>query len=200
MPRMGQRSCLYRCIVADPPWPLKMAPTQSPGARKVSRPGKWNGGNTPRSEVVGTIPYKTMTLEEILSLKVPADRDCHLYLWTINKFVEESYRVARFWGFRPIQLLTWCKAPMGLGFGGAFCNTTEFVLFCRRGSLRAQRRVDTTWWRWSRHGHSVKPDEFFEIVESVSPGPRLEMFARRRRPGWDAFGDEVEGSIEIRGK
>ena len=83
---------------------------------------------------------------------------------------------------------SWCKPPSGGGPGGAFANTTEFVLFCRRGHLAHQARVDSTWWEWPRIGHSVKPPAFMDLVEQVSPGPYVELFARAPRLGWDSWG------------
>lgn len=140
-----------------------------------------------------------MTLDEIAALPIAslADDNAHLYLWTTNAFLERTYDVARAWGFRPSQLLTWAKAPRGLGMGGAFTNTTEFVLFARRGSLKPLTRTDSSWWNWKRGKHSAKPDAFFDVVEAVSPGPYLELFARRKRLGWDSWGNEVESDIAL---
>jgi N6-adenosine-specific RNA methylase IME4 len=134
-----------------------------------------------------------MTVDEIASMPVAdvAEKDAHLYLWTINAHLEAAYDVARAWGFRPATLLTWCKAPMGLGLGGTFCNTAEFCLFARRGTLNAKCRVDRTWWQWKRGRHSAKPEAFQDMVETVSPGPYLELFARRLRLGWTVWGNEV---------
>lgn len=151
------------------------------------------------------LPYETMTLDEIRRLPVSdlADDNAHLYLWTTNRFLEDAYKTARIWGFRPAQLLTWCKPPMGVGFGGAFTTTTEFVIFARRGSLAHLQRADSSWWQWSRPyenghiAHSAKPDAFLDLVESISPEPRLEMFARRARLGWDYWGDESLGTVEM---
>ena len=92
----------------------------------------------------------------------------HLYLWTTNKYVESAYAIARAWGFRPSSLLVWCKKPRGVGLGGIFKLTAEFVLFCRRGNLEPIRNIPTTWYVWPRGKHSRKPDEFYEMVESVT--------------------------------
>jgi N6-adenosine-specific RNA methylase IME4 len=146
-----------------------------------------------------------MTIADIAALPVAdfAEADAHLYLWAINAHLEASYSVARAWGFRPAQLLVWAKTPRGLGLGGAFTSTTEFVLFARRGSLRAIARTESSWWNWKRPedrtgpSHSRKPDGFLDMVEQVSPGPYLEMFARRARFGWDYFGDESLGTAEM---
>lgn len=111
---------------------------------------------------------------------------------------------AEAWGFKPSTLLTWCKPPMGLGLGGTFVNTTEFVIFARRGSLKAQERVPSTWWEWSRPyigrggpTHSAKPEAFLDLVERVSPAPRLEMFARRNRLGWHTWGNQSLEHVEV---
>lgn len=193
----------YSTIVADPPWPMPETGKTSrgetdskgvytaKGGRQVD--GTWWGRH--RGGTV-KIPYSIMLLDEISALPVIelADSRCHLYLWTTNRFLEATYQIARAWGFRPSQLLTWCKPPMGIGFGGAFTTTTEFVLFARRGDLPALDRVDSSWWEWSRvyingHiAHSAKPPAFLDLVETVSPGPFVELFARQPRLGWDSWG------------
>jgi N6-adenosine-specific RNA methylase IME4 len=134
-----------------------------------------------------------MTLEDIAGLPVSdmADKDAHLYVWTVNRHLEATYGIIRGWGFRPSTTMVWCKAPMGLGMGGAFTLTTEYVILARRGNLKHVGKVDSSWWQWKRGPHSQKPDAFIDLVEQVSPGPYLEMFARRQRMGWDAWGDEV---------
>ena len=124
----------YRTIVADPPW-------------EVGRGPEWasNGPSRP-------LTYPTMTVEEIAALPVAglAERRAHLYLWTVNAFVEDAYEVARHWGFRPSTLLTWCKRPHGIGLGGAYVLTTEHVLFARRGVLPASERIPTNWWEMAQ--------------------------------------------------
>lgn len=166
----------FKTIVADPPWDQRRGP-----------PWSSNLASLP-------LPYQTMSVEQIAALPVQeiTDDSAHLYLWTTNKYVESAYGVCRSWGFKPSCLLTWCKKPHGMGIGGTFIQTTEFILFCRNGTLPAMRRIDTTWWQWTRRKHSEKPHEFMSIVESVSPPPRVELFARNRRDGWAAWGNEVE--------
>jgi N6-adenosine-specific RNA methylase IME4 len=147
-----------------------------------------------------------MTLQEIAALPVGdlAEPDAHLYLWVTNKYVPDGYEIARSWGFRPVTLLTWCKEPMGIGLGGAFTQTTEFVIFARRGRDVRTTRVDRTWWRWSTRGadgkhsaNSTKPDGFLDMVEQVSPGPYVELFARRARFCWDYWGDQSLGTATL---
>jgi N6-adenosine-specific RNA methylase IME4 len=161
------------------------------GSYESRKAGNWD------KEKVRPLPYQQMTVDEIASLKVPAAKDAHLFIWTVNKYIEATYRIARTWGFDPVCLLTWIKAPMGIGLGGTFCSNTEFVLFSRRGNLKAKRKIDTRWWGWSRGPHSAKPEEFQTIVESVSPGPYLELFARRKRDGWACWGNEISSDVEI---
>lgn len=169
----------YRTIVADPPWDVKAGPG-------------WNSNGRSRDLV-----YPTMTVDEIAALKVPAADDAHLYLWTINAYVVQAYMIARAWGFKPSTLLTWCKQPNGLGLGGAFSLTTEHVLFCRRGKLAAVNRYDSSWFQWPRGVHSAKPEAFLDLVEIVSPGPYLELFARRQRLGWDTWGNESLCHVDL---
>lgn len=182
----------YRTIVCDPPWPL-----EATGPRTHPENGGWASGT--HDGLASAVPYDVLTVEEIASLPVRdlADSAAHLYLWTFGRFIEDAYDVARLWGFRPSALLTWCKAPMGLGFGGTFVPTTEQVLFARRGILTATQRLDTSWFHWPRSSHSRKPEAFIDLVESVSPGPYLEMFARRNRLGWDTWGNEALNHVDL---
>jgi N6-adenosine-specific RNA methylase IME4 len=140
-----------------------------------------------------------MDLDAISALPVRdlAAKDAHLYLWTTNAYLERAHGVARAWGFTPRITLVWCKKPKGLISGATYVIATEFVLFCRRGSLRAQHRIDRNWWEWTRGAHSQKPEAFQDMVEQVSPGPYLELFARRHRLGWSVWGDEVGSSIDL---
>jgi N6-adenosine-specific RNA methylase IME4 len=170
----------FRTIVADPPWQVKRgAPQGRPnGVQMASQP----------------LPYPTMTVDEIAAMPVAgvADKDAHLYLWTINRYVEQAYAVARAWGFAPSTLLVWAKTPKGLALGGTYALATEFCLFARRGTLTAARREESNWWHWKRGRHSAKPEAFQDMVETVSPGPYLELFARRHRRNWVCWGNEVE--------
>jgi N6-adenosine-specific RNA methylase IME4 len=176
----------YRTIVADPPWRYK--------GTLPAPPHRYERGGG-RSE----IPYGTMTVEEIAALPVAewAEKDAHLYLWTTNTHIAHAWKIAKAWGFEYSTLLTWCKAPRGLIGGATFTICTEHVLFCRRGTLKATERLQRNWWEWSRTPHSAKPEAFLDIVEQVSPGPYLEMFARRARFGWDYWGNESLGTAEV---
>jgi len=178
----------YETIVIDPPWRIDLA-RRKPHRAKGSAFG----------EYIPQLIYQTMSDEEIIATKPPIAKTAHLYIWTVNAKVETAYKLAREWGFKPASLLVWAKTPMGVGLGGTFCNTTEFCLFARKGTHKAMSRVPSTWWNWKRGKHSVKPQEFYSMVESVSPGKRLEMYARKQRNGWDVWGNEVRGDVLIGG-
>ena len=175
----------YRTIVADPPWHYD-------GTTGVNR-GRNAGGRKP------LLPYRTMTVEQITALPVRslAETNAHLLLWTTNRYVLAAYRVAEAWGFRPSTLLAWCKPPVGIGPGGVFAMTTEYVLYARRGMPEHLSRQASTWWQWPRAEHSTKPDAFLDLVEATFPGPYVELFARRARFGWAYWGDESLGTAEM---
>lgn len=173
----------YGTIVADPPWPVRQPPKEF-GAK----------GNAP-------LPYDSMSLSDIARLPVGelAADTSHLYLWTVNRFLRESFDVMDAWGFRFSMLLTWCKEPLGDGPGWEFSSSAEYVIFAKRGTgvwprPEHERR---NWWVWPRGRHSAKPEAFQDIVEQVSPGPYLELFARRKRLGWDVWGNEVDSDVEM---
>jgi N6-adenosine-specific RNA methylase IME4 len=162
----------YKTIVADPPWHYEQ------------------GGPTTGWGPLRPPPYSSMGVEEICNLPVRSlyDGDAHLWLWTTNGYLDDSYDVIRAWGFKPSQILTWCKPPRGIGPGGAFSNTTEFLHYCWRGKSAPAARYDTTWFQWTRGPHSVKPPAAMDLIESISPSPYLELFARAPRMGWDSWG------------
>jgi len=186
----------YRTIVADPPWAYDEGwPDASTSPLSAFNRGVAPQGRQKRVD----LPYGSMTVEAISALPVLAlaDDDAHLLLWTTNRYVAASYGVASAWGFRPSQLLTWCKSRRGLGPGGVFANTSEFILYARRGKPEHTQRQDSTWWQWPRGPHSAKPDAMLDTIEATFPGPYVELFARRARFGWDYWGDQSLGTAEM---
>jgi len=170
----------YSIIYADPPWEVMAGSKQS--------------RQTGDSHKSLKLSYPTMALDEIKKLPVKsiAGKNCLLFLWTINKYLEQSYEVARAWGFKPGTMLVWDKTPKGIGLGGTFTLANEYLLFSRRGTVKANQRVKGNHWHFPREKHSKKPDFFRElIVETFGDLPRIELFARRERPGWDVWGNEV---------
>ncbi|MEO0964752.1 MAG: MT-A70 family methyltransferase [Planctomycetota bacterium] len=180
------RACGGLCaqtILADPPWQFtnrtgKVAPEH----RRLSR-------------------YETLSLTEIAGLPVceaVADT-CHLYLWVPNALLPQGIEVMQSWGFKYKTNIVWHKVrkdggPDGRGVGFYFRNTTEMLLFGIRGSMRTlapgRRQVNII--KTRKREHSRKPDEQYELIESCSPGPYLEMFARGSRPGWNAWGNQSD--------
>ena len=181
----------YKTIVIDPPW----------------RYGKWGKGSSNALysdkyfNVSKELPYDWMTLQQIKELPINslADENCEVYLWTTQKYLPHTFDLLKEWGLKYCQILTWCKKPMGTGQGGVYCPTTEFLILSRKGKMPKVKRVDSTWWEVKRawKSHSKKPEFFQDMIETVSEFPRLEMFARREREGWDVFGNEVENSISL---
>jgi len=172
----------YRTVVTDPPWQPTMAITNG-GAPKAS----------PQRQ------YDTLTVAEIIALRPRLASQAHLYVWCVAQHVDWGYEVARAWGAEPIILLTWRKP--GVGTGRFQCNT-EHVLVSRVGSRhgnpfgqggRHAPATNGTCFDWPRGRHSAKPVEFFDLVESLSPKPRLEMYARAPRRGWAVWGNQAEG-------
>lgn len=161
----------YCTLVADPPW--RYGNTSTRGAAEDH--------------------YPTMSIEELGKLSVEVDEwaapDCHLYLWATNNFLREAFEVVAAWGFEYKTLLTWVKPQIGMG--NYFRARTEHVLFALRGSAPTARRDISNVVEADRTQHSRKPDAFYDLVEAQSPGPYLEMFARRRRLGWDNWGNEA---------
>lgn len=172
---------LYRTIVADPPWAQPMI-------------GKWKVAKHKRPDV---LPYPTMTLPAIEALPVAsfADEGAHLWLWTTNAFLEPAFSVMRAWGFTYLTTVTWCKPS---GAGAYFASTTQHCLF---GYYRKCRfplaRWQPTHFTASVRRHSQKPEQFYDLVERVSPAPRLELFARQKRLSWSSWGNEVASDIEM---
>lgn len=172
---------LYRTVVADPPW--RYGNTSTRGAAENH--------------------YPTMTIEELCDLETNGRRvadcvadDAHLYLWVTNNFLREAFAVLDAWGFAYKTCLTWVKPQMGMG--NYFRGSTEHILFGVRGSLRTAERNLVNWFEAPRAKHSAKPDCFYDLVEKASPGPYLELFARRARLGdWHYWGNESLESAEM---
>jgi N6-adenosine-specific RNA methylase IME4 len=143
-----------------------------------------------------------MELAEIEALPVAAHAEdtAHLYLWVPNALLPDGLAVMRAWGFQYKSNLVWHKIRKdggsdGRGVGFYFRNVTELLLFGVRGrnarTLAAGRRQVNLLGTRKRE-HSRKPDEFYDLIEACSPGPRLEIFARGARPGWRVWGNEAE--------
>jgi N6-adenosine-specific RNA methylase IME4 len=181
----------FSTILADPPWRFtnrtgKVAPEH----RRLDR-------------------YSTLDLESICRVDVAsiASKNAHLYLWVPNAMLPDGLRVMESWGFRYISNIIWAKrridgGPDGRGVGFYFRNVTEIILFGVRGSMRTlpPARSQVNMIESRKREHSRKPDEQYDLIESCSPGPFLELFARHPRAGWTVWGDEADVDILPRGR
>ncbi len=199
----------YRTLYADPPWAERGAGQCVRGAQKH---------------------YALLNTAEICALRVDgraveslAENDAHLYLWVTNNFLPDGLAVMKAWGFNYKTIITWGKNRIGLG--QYFRGQTEHVLFGVRGCLpykvekgtvkkiptmfpgieeevigEDKRLQGTTLILAARGEHSTKPEEFREMIERVSPGPYIELFARRPMPGWDVWGSESGSAALFEGE
>jgi N6-adenosine-specific RNA methylase IME4 len=135
--------------------------------------------------------YKVATLAELAAIPVGdwAEEKAHMYLWTTNSFMVEAHELMKVWGFKQKTILTWVKPKLGLG--RYFRNCTEHVLFGTRGNLPVLRRDMRTVFNAPQGRHSEKPAAFYDMVQHMSPGPYLDVFARKQRFQWDTWGDEA---------
>lgn len=178
----------YKTIVVDPPWRYD----QTWGSTK---PFLFYGtrGRAPRGAAGN---YNVIDSERIADLPLGdwADEQAHLYVWTTNSFMRDAYPLIDAWGFVPKTIITWVKHredQAWLGMGTYYRNATEHAIFCVRGGLKVARKDCSTYFYAGRGGHSEKPQAFYDMVETMSPGPYLDVFARKQRFGWDVWGNEV---------
>lgn len=138
-----------------------------------------------------------MTVEDICKLPVEgvADANAHLWIWSTNAAVPAAHQVIAAWGFRYITVLTWVKPRLGLG--AYLRNSSEQLLFAVRGHAPIAFHSQPTWLFAPVQEHSHKPEEIYSVVERCSPAPFLELFARRKRHGWDVWGNEVDSDVEL---
>jgi N6-adenosine-specific RNA methylase IME4 len=143
-----------------------------------------------------------MTTHEIAALPVAglADDPAHLYLWVPNALLPDGLKVMEAWGFHYKSNIVWRKIRKdggsdGRGVGFYFRNVTELVLFGVRGkSARTLKpgRTQVNYLGTRKREHSRKPDELYDIIESCSFAPRLELFARGPRKGWAVWGNQAD--------
>lgn len=164
----------YECIVIDPPWDMQ----------KIER-------DVAPNQVA--FEYPTMNEEELAAFGVPsvsAD-DCHLFCWTTHKHLPMALRLLEAWGFRYVCTMVWHK-PGGFQPFGLPQYNCEFALYARRGTPTfIDTKAFPCCFSAPRREHSRKPDEFYEIVARVTAGPRIDIFSRESRPGFDTFGNEA---------
>jgi len=174
----------YKTILADPPWQFQNRTGKvAPEHRRLNR-------------------YRTLTLDDITALPVSAAADdtAHLYLWVPNALLPDGLEVMKAWGFNYKSNIVWHKLRKdggsdGRGVGFYFRNVTEVLLFGVRGkNARTLQpgRTQVNYMGTRKREHSRKPDEQYDLIESCSPGPFLELFARGTRPNWSVWGNQAD--------
>lgn len=178
----------FGAILADPPWQFQNKTGKiAPEHRRLNR-------------------YSTLTLDEIMRLPVAeaAAETSHLYLWVPNALLPEGLAVMKAWGFAYKTNIVWHKirkdgGPDGRGVGFYFRNVTELLLFGVRGKnarTLPPGRTQVNYLATRKREHSRKPDEQYELIETCSQGPFLELFARGIWRGWECWGAEANGDCE----
>jgi len=170
----------YRCILADPPWQYENKKT----------------GGTMKSGAVQH--YPTMPLESIKALPIDqllAD-ECALFLWATTPLLPEAISVLSAWGFEYKTAIYWRKI-MSAGMGWWFRGQVQVLLVGVRGSVKPFRAQKPNFIQSKSRRHSQKPIEAYELIELACKGPRVELFAREKREGWDAWGNEITSDIQL---
>ena len=174
----------FQTVLADPPW------------RFINRTGKVAPEHHRLSR------YGTMTTDEICALPIGeySKQPAHLYLWVPNALLPDGLRVMQAWGFQYKSNIVWHKVRKdggsdGRGVGFYFRNVTELLLFGVSGKnarTEAPGRSQVNYMSSRKREHSRKPDEQYDLIESCSKGPYLELFARGTRPGWTYWGNQAD--------
>lgn len=184
----------YGVILADPPWSFKSwsdkGRNRAPDAMV-------------RQKGLAERHYKTMEMADVADLPVPdlAAKDSVLLLWTVDCMIPQALEIGQHWGFTfKTVAFTWIKRTktdsfhIGLGYWTRG-NPEQCLLFTRgspkRQSASVRQLIDAP-----RREHSRKPDEQYGRIETLLPGPYLELFARTERPGWDSWGDQTSRFAE----
>lgn len=177
----------YQCIVADPPW--------------LEQGGGNRGANAHYSIMSTPAIARTM-------LQSPMWRphsSCHLWLWTTSNFLVDAMAVIDRLEFRYVRDFIWVKTEadepsaeedLQQGLGQYARGSHELCLLAVRGAAMLPDVAPKSVIFAPRTRHSAKPEKAFtHWFERVSPGPRLEMFARASRFGWDAWGDQAPAKV-----
>lgn len=178
----------FRTILVDPPWNIQKIERDEAGGDSFSA-----GAYAAQGKSIG---YGTMSDEELMMLPVGSladEQDCHLYLWTIQSKLPFAYELlaSENWNFKYTCTLVWRKPGGFTPFFPGWMYNAEFLIFAHMGGKPIDRPGLKLAFEATTSGHSIKPEESYKTIEVASREPRLEMFARRKRPGWTVWGAEV---------
>jgi N6-adenosine-specific RNA methylase IME4 len=165
-----------------------------PGFGTIYADPPWIYGNQSTRGATGD-HYVGLTVDEICALPVTklAAADSHLHLWTTNAFLFDSKRVLEAWGFTYKSCYIWVKPQIGMG--NYWRVSHEFLLLGVRGALVFEDHTLRSWGEFKRSQHSAKPERIRDLIHRASPGPRLELFARRAVEGWTCWGNEIRREV-----
>ena len=163
----------YKTLVIDPPW-------------KIS-PFRFRAGGYAKA-----LPYDTMTDHEITQFPLDdyAAPESLLFLWATQSKLRTAFQILLAWRFKPFSTITWAKTTGPTAHGVHF--NTEFALFGYRGKMLTDRHNPLSMLIQEKaRQHSRKPDRFYDMLRRCTPEPRIDIFARYRHQGFDAYGDQV---------
>jgi len=167
---------LFNVITIDPPWAYE---------EKGGLSSEQYNPDTTR----GATPYPTMNLENIKKIKLPAADDCVLFLWTTHSFLREAFNLLEIWGFNYKATIVWDKEIMGLGRN--IRMQCEFCLLATKGKPYLNGSAERDIIREKRREHSRKPEAFYQMVERMTIGIKLDYFSRESRKNWFHYGAEI---------
>ena len=162
---------LFQIIVIDPPWPYEQSEYNAYSHRVAN-------------------PYFSMSIENIMAFDFPSDENSTLWLWATNSFLHDAFHILEAWGFEYKTMLTWFKQKTGVG--NYLRGQTEHCLLAIRGNPIFTHVAQGTALIAKAGANSEKPDAFYELVESLCPGNKLDVFGRKKRDGWEVYGDQLK--------
>lgn len=162
---------LFDVIAIDPPWNYGTA--YSSEGRRVAN------------------PYPEMNQEQLKALEIPAKDNAVMFLWTTHKFIWDAKELLETWGFKYRCMLVWDKEKIGMG--DLLRMQCEFCLIGIKGKpiFKDEHGIRDII-REPRREHSRKPDAFYELVDNLCVGDKLDFFSREHREGWCSYGNDTE--------
>jgi len=166
---------LYDVVSVDPPWNYEGQSKEITSFDSIGR----RVSN----------PYPEMSTQEIKEIKLPLMENAIVFLWTTHKFLPDAFEILKEWGLEYKATIVWNKEKIGMG--AWFRMQCEFCLLGVKGKPYWDNTKHRDIFTETRREHSRKPDSFFDIVNEITLGRKLEYFSREKRKGWDIFGNDI---------